>query len=344
MTDKEAGAFYMARNEGTGVYDARHELLHPETKRLLTGDTLTETQYFGFNIPEHRIHGLTYLWWHPNLGTVSGGVWAFQGIKPHTLASEIFDWRPNMSEKALANDLHDYTLDMGLRARIVEPGKSFHVQYEDARRGNRLDITFDAVMPPYVFGDNRHFEQTMKTRGEIVLRGQRYDINGYSVRDRSWGALRAEHLEPVPPVTWMSGAFGDDFSFCCSAFDHPDLGPDWAGQFDFPADRVCIGGYVRRDGETLDIVDCRKRTVHNERTLYPESIEMEITDRSGRRFVLKGTIIAACSFSQWQNMTVPLCLAKWECGERVGYGDVQDVQWSDYVFARLGRKSTTEVV
>ena len=34
------------------------------------------------NIPEENIHGLTYLWWHPNLGKVSGGIWAFQGIKP----------------------------------------------------------------------------------------------------------------------------------------------------------------------------------------------------------------------------------------------------------------------
>lgn len=337
MDNEKPGAFYMTRNRGAGSYDPRHELLHPESKQHISGDTLTETQYFGFNIPEKQIHGLTYCWWHPNLGTVSGGVWAFQGIKPHSLACELFDWRPNMSERALANDLHDYTLDMGLRSRIIEPGKRFHVQYEDASRGNRLDIQFDAVMPVFMFGDNRHFEQTMKTRGELTLRGKTYAVNGYCVRDRSWGALRAEHPEHAPPVTWMSCAFDDDFSFCCSAFDHPELNPEWAGLFEFPAERASIGGYVRRDGETFEIVGCRKRTVHNARTLYPESIRMTLTDSSGREYEITGTIIAACSFTQWQNMSVPLCLARWECNGRVGYGDVQDVQWSDYIYAMLNK-------
>lgn len=207
--------------------------------------------------------------------------------------------------------------------------------YEDAARGNRLDIAFDGVMPPFVFAGDKHFEQTMKTRGEIVLRGKRYAVDGYCVRDRSWGALRAENPEAMPPVMWTSGVFGDDFSFCCTAFDHPDLEPDWIGLFTFPAERACVGGHVRRDGETFEITGCRKRTTRNPRSLYPETVEMEIADRGGGRHVVKGTILAACSFSQWQNMTVPLCLARWECNGRVGYGDVQDVQWGDNVYAKM---------
>jgi hypothetical protein len=93
---------------------------------------------------------------------VSGGVWAFQGIKTDPLACEMFDWCAFISDAALADDLHSYRVDNGLAATILEPGKRFHVHYTDQQRGNRLDLEFTAVMPPFTFADNNHFEQMMR--------------------------------------------------------------------------------------------------------------------------------------------------------------------------------------
>jgi hypothetical protein len=41
-------------------------------------------------------HAFNYVWAHPNVGAVSGGLWAWQGINPSQLHSEIFDMRNYM--------------------------------------------------------------------------------------------------------------------------------------------------------------------------------------------------------------------------------------------------------
>lgn len=44
---------------------ATDDFLHPEANARVEGDSVSETQYFGFNIPDKRIYGLCYLWHHP---------------------------------------------------------------------------------------------------------------------------------------------------------------------------------------------------------------------------------------------------------------------------------------
>jgi hypothetical protein len=334
-----AHAFYMGRNLGAGEYEVAHDLLHRGY-----GDpsavSLTETQSFPFNIPEQRIHGEAYLWWHPNLGVVTGGIWAFRGIKKHHLASEIFDWRTFMSDSLLSRDLFHYRMDNGLEVTMIEPGERFRVHYDDSVRDNKIDIEFTAVMPPFLFADNRHLEQAMRTRGEIVLRGEQHVVDGYTVRDRSWGAQRSEERELLPPMTWMTGVFGDDFAFCCSAFDEPSADHLSAGDLQPPGGKAFVGGFVRASGQTRPLVSGVKRVVRAADTYYPHAIELEFRDDGGRSFAMRGTIIAACGFSAWYNMTVPMCLVQWECDGRTGNGDAQEMQWGDYTYARLAAQDS----
>src|SRR5262245_18244156 len=53
------------------------EGLHRDYLREKPHYALTQTQYFGFSIPQHNVHALLMLWHHPNLGVISGGpmVW-----------------------------------------------------------------------------------------------------------------------------------------------------------------------------------------------------------------------------------------------------------------------------
>ena len=48
---------------------------------VAVGDSLTETWYWGFNVPEARINCYAYCWVHPNLGVVSAGLFIYRGIK-----------------------------------------------------------------------------------------------------------------------------------------------------------------------------------------------------------------------------------------------------------------------
>lgn len=43
---------------------------------------LVETSYFGFSIPEEKIHCEIYHWAHPKFDVTSGGIMIFQGKAP----------------------------------------------------------------------------------------------------------------------------------------------------------------------------------------------------------------------------------------------------------------------
>ena len=71
--------------------------------------------------------------------------------------------------------------------------------------------------------------------------------------------------------------------------------------------------------------------------LVPTTAEMLMTDASGRDYEIRGEVIAANRIAVWPNMDTWVCLARWECEGQVCYGDLQQVQWHDYVRQFLGR-------
>src|SRR5690606_12903041 len=97
MTKDTKTAFWEARSEGFGVAVDADDLLHPKLSESETGYALSETHYMSFNVPEHAIHGIGYMWYHPHLKTVMGGIAVWQGFTPHPLASEIWDYVGYMS-------------------------------------------------------------------------------------------------------------------------------------------------------------------------------------------------------------------------------------------------------
>jgi hypothetical protein len=333
-------AFWEEKNIEFGAVRPGHDFLHPEFREREPAAELTETQYLGFNIPEHDIHGLCYLWHHPNLGVVSGGAWAWQGIKRHNLQCEIFDMVTYIDDAVLADDLHKFELPNGYGAVVEEPLKRLRIHYADAARGNAIDIGYEALMEPMVMANELHFEQAMRTRGTVTLGGREFEVDGVTVRDRSWGAVRREVLAPVPPMAWMTGVFGkgdDTWAFGTTAFDHPDTDPDWKGSLEIPGGDPTRGGWVLRGGELVPVVSSVKRTIRNRETLFPERVEMTITDAHGRDYELTGRIKAAANWRTWHNMDSIICLTEWESEGRTGHGDTQDVLFADYIRRFAGR-------
>jgi hypothetical protein len=328
--------FFLSKNTGFVDCSSVDDYLHPKANAKRVGDTLTETQYLGISIPEERIHGLFNCWHHPNLGVVTGGAWIWQGIKPHHLACELFDIRSFMGDEPIRNDLHSYTLDNSYGVKVIEPLKKLHARYSDPSRKNSFDLEYTALAPPVMFANGLHFDQGMKVAGELVLQGKCYDVNGYNVRDRSWGALRPEDHVNMPPMSWMTGSFGDDLFFNITGFDHPDLEPDYKEFMEFSAENTLNAGWIHRDGKVFEIVECRKHTVRNRQTMFPELVTMDMTDVTGRVYKLKGEIIAASNWSAWLNVDVTIALAQWDCDGRTGYGDVQDAHWHDWIRGFMG--------
>ena len=325
--------FVTSYDKRIGASDDSADELHPEANAKVESYACTETQYLGFSIPEEGIHALNYIWHHPKLNTLMGGNIIFQGYKRMTLAAELCDMRCYMSDSVLANGLKDFTLDNSYHVQVLEPRKKFHISYSDPKRGNAFDVTLTAIMPIAMWPSGRHFEQALKSSGELTLRGKQYKVNGYTVRDRSWGEARSEANAPIPATGWMTGVFGDDFAFNCNAIDHPDLNPLWKDGFDVKPEHTLIGGWVWIEGEIVPIASARKLTHYDRVTMYPKSFDLSLILANGRGLEITGKVIAACPFNPWINVYAPICMTEWTCNGRKGTGEVQDVQWNDFVSA-----------
>jgi hypothetical protein len=57
-------------------------------------------------------------------------------------------------------------------------------------------------------------------------------------------------------------------------------------------------------------------------------------DVEGRHYRMQGEIISSIPWTAWANHVCHLAQARWVMDDgRVGYGESQDGQWNDYVYA-----------
>ena len=316
---------------GFGAYENRDEQLHPEHR--VAHDSLTETWAYMFWMPKQRISSIIYLWVHPNLGVLTGGLTVFRAHKSHHLQGEIFDM-PIFS--SAASCIHDDGLDIqvpnGLRVQIVEPFKTIRVRYADDSRGNLVDLTFTAASPPVMRENCKHFDQIMDVRGALQLRGRKHAVDCWGSRDRSWGEPRPENPFTIPPYTWMTGRFPSGIMWSASGHDDPKRRPDWLKAYKVSAGDTFKDGWVYRDGELGRISQYSKITRRDPRTRLPLRHDVEFVDERGREYRIRGEIIASTPWGGWFNMNCYICCTRWTLGKETGYGDTQEVAWGDYFY------------
>ncbi len=311
-----------------GKVSEKDEFLHPVPSNA--GYTEMETSYFGFNIPEESINCEIYIWFHTQLKIMSAGVFIWKGIKSSTLECDYVNYQQYLPfpEK----DIGDYVIPVGLKIKIISPLRKIQINYEDNEANTGFDLTCDALIPPVLRADGKHFVQPMKTTGKLSLRGETHTIDGYFHRDRSYSNIRPETRHAMPPFTWMVGVFDENFAFHVSAFDDRKLGPEWADFFDFPGiDNNLKWGYIYRDGEIFNVTRAAKITTRGNDGLSLESIQMDIDDSSGRNSKISGYVNAMMPWQPWTNVNVYFAQMRWECDAKIGWGDAQDIQYNDFI-------------
>jgi hypothetical protein len=307
------------------------EFLHPVANSLVPGDSVTETQYFGFNIPEKQIDALCYMYHHPHLGVVSAGAWVWRGRKRHNFQSEIFDWVNFENDRCLDGDLHRVEFANGYRTEVIEPLKRHRIGYADPLRGNSFEIEYDAITPPVLMKRGLHFEQGVRAQGQLTLGGERHAVDCIAFRDRSWGAVRPEAHSPLPPIGWLQCVFSEDFAIAVTACDSLDSDPDWKDVLQLPAGDNLIGGWVWDKGQLSPVAKITKSTQREYDTLFPTTVEASVTDAAGRNYRIRGETVAAGHWQTWMNFSAAYCLDRYECNGQVTHGDFQEVQSLDYV-------------
>jgi hypothetical protein len=294
--------------------------------------TASETNYFGFNIPEHGINAEVYLWAHPRFGVTAGGVFIYQGMKRQALAADYhnyFAYQP-MPQSAL-----DYSLPVGLTVKVEAPLERVRLTYADAAADTAFEVVLTGIAPPVGRPGGGHFTQSCKTAGRLVLRGREYAVDGWFSRDHSWAHERPETRRRGPPATWMVGVFGDDLAFHTIGVDELALHPEWREWEPKLPERMPFGwGYMVEDGQIIQLADLRdKFTRRADDGVTPLGYGFELVDVRGRVHKVEGEVKASCPFHWWPNMVAHMGLVEWRMAGRVGHGDAQDIQFNDWVAA-----------
>jgi len=324
--------FVNPHDPGFGEYTEADERMHREANAEVADPASTETHYLPFSSPEHNVHSVNYLWLHPKVGSASGGVWTWRGMKPSQLHSEIFDVRDHMPIEVVG-DMDSYELPNGYSVEVVKPAEEIRVSYEDPERDSAFDVTLTAIMPPAMLANGRHFEQGMRTRGSLRLRGEDIQVDGFALRDKSWGEARPEDPLQLPPVHWITCFFHEDFAVHVVAMEDPDHEPLWTQALEFSKERVDASGrgWVWRDGELTGLAEISLRTDWDRSTGYPTGHLIEIVDTNGKPYSLTSRTTGASRWYTWSNGFFPVTYMRYECEGRVGSGETQTGCWTDFV-------------
>lgn len=320
-----------------GQAEPADEGMHREARQHVSDPALVETVFSGFSVPEADIHCLNYIWLHPNLRLMSGGVWCWRGFKQTQLEAEMFDMRDFVPDTAITDDggdLTDVTLPNGYRYQVLVPLQKIRMSYTDEARGNAFDVTAAAVMPPAMLPSNRHFDQVMRTSGTLRLRGQEFPVDGYAVRDRSWGEARTEDPAGLSGVHWLMAMFGDNYAVHVTGLQDPATA-HWRRQFDEDPtlSQTMNRGWVWKDGRLLTVTSAQIETDWDVGRRRQVAHRVLVVDETGAEHRLEGEVRAAANWHTWSNAHMSVGLTRWTCGDQVGHGDSQVAMWTDFVRA-----------
>jgi hypothetical protein len=320
---------------------ATDELLHPVPDDAPFGSI--ETNLYGFNIPAQDIQCNIYVLWHRALHTMSMHVFVYRGarILAHQLAADYFNEHLFLPEVLDISDWRTHLGSCAAHLKIIEPLREISIELDDPQRRFALQLTCGAAMPPVGRPGGKHFTQLMSTRGEVVLDGARYAIDGYYMRDRSWGYSRPEEPERAPPYRWMTGWFGEDAAFVVAwldtgMLDAPEFGPQWAaGQTSAGRNKWESGGptpgrelrsgWIAVGGEPRPIVRMDVRTLPaGVSHLRADKIELFLEDAHGKAHHIEGETVSMIPKLYWGNLLTYMHAMRLTCGDRAGHGDLMD--------------------
>jgi hypothetical protein len=299
------------------VVTAEDEAFHPPTS---DDPTWIETMWFPFWVPEDELSGSVRVWFSPNAaegGQQGGAVAGWQGASKGLFGdrwTEAFEGPPN---------LLDLRTGDGLLIECLVPLERFRLRH--ATEYSKLDLIFDAIMAPNPVAPEEsrgmfagHFEQPGHVTGTVEYRGQRRDVDCYSIRDRSWGP------RTMPDEIRLGNAHGTADGFGFFVYVNPTA--DGTEQI--------TSGYLLRDGVEAAIVDGVRRTTLREG--LPVAVELDFRDAAGRTLEAKGECVNVMASNAGNGVYAVLNLIRWEHDGRESWGENHDV-WSEKAWLAAGR-------
>ncbi|WP_297692087.1 hypothetical protein [Phenylobacterium sp.] len=237
----------------------------------------------------------------------------------------------------------------GLRVEVVEPFKRLKVSYsgkalllerplemaepraafkENPQVPCTVELEYEGVSPMYggetVREDGSaleidpersfaraHYEQHCAAKGEISIGDERFEIDGFGLRDKSWGP---RHWQAIDWYRWCPMNFGRDFGMMLSVIGD---GKGGARQ----------GGMVFRDG-TYDLIEaCVIDSDWDERD-YQTALRAKVRTEAGKTYEVSGKVMSLIPLrnrrktpdGQELQTRITEGMTEYRCGGLVGYG------------------------
>jgi len=203
---------------------------------------------------------------------------------------------------------------------MADPGRAFR---ESPKRRLSLDLVHDAVGPLYgSAGDHdekdkpadqqfakAHYEQHMHVTGALAIEGERLAIDGYGLRDHSWGP---RYWQAIHSYEWLTLNFGPDLGAMISVIQRDPQG-----------ESVRRGGVLVRGDEIEPIVDAQVEADYDENGLYHKAVRARVTTAKGEVLDIEGDVTGFIPLRNRREGRVTHIgegMTRWRIGDRVGYG------------------------
>jgi hypothetical protein len=281
-----------------------------------------ESGWFSFMVPERRLSGMVYCYHRPNMGYSTGGfaAWDPSGDTYDSCVwydlEQIWPLQPD-------TEMFDFSLPSGLTVACVEPQQQYQLQYKDD--GCEVDFTWRRVHPPFSpplptsqgqWG-RHHYDQIGRMTGRLAVDGETVDVDGWSMRDRSWGPRRVAK-DQRGRFVWGIASEDHAFLVWASAAQPFDTDP----LVGVP-ERVVSGWYLR-DGVLGSIVEGESFVYERRDDGAPLADRIRAVDDRGRELVAEGRAANMIVWPCYPNLYSFFTHFEWEVDGQAASGEEQE--------------------
>lgn len=283
-----------------------------------------ESFWFSFFVPDRQLMVYVYPWFRPNLGLAGGGVlaWDAEAHEPWNIVHNDYAWHLPCPEAAAHVDGPTLRLPQGVRIDVLDPGHRYRIRYEHALLS--IDVVFTATFAANVvakpLGDPQLFagriDQCGKVEGHLDLRGERINIDCFSMRDRSWGVRSPDNYGMH--IGYFHATFSAEDAFLAVS-DESRASSDGA---------PLVNGYLLRDGVLAPLKGGAAK-LERDAEGRPTLCVITAGDEAGRMVKATGRSTTWFAYQPYPGMFNWSSLASWETGEHSGLGELQDTWHPD---------------
>jgi hypothetical protein len=290
-----------------------------------------ESMYFNFFDPAQSIGGFIRI-----------GNRANEGRAEVTVTLYLKDGRVLFTFKRAPIDHNDAFDAGGARFDVIEPTEKLRTTYEGSaadlaeprlmedprkaftespRRRVALDLVHTAAGPMYGHSADKreqeqdaekqfakaHYEQHMAVSGALRIDDEEIAIEGFGLRDHSWGP---RHWQAIESYDWLTMNFGPDLGAMVSIVRRD-------------AENVRMGGVVIRDGKLEPIVSAEIDADFEDNGLYHEKVTARIELKNGESHEITGDVRGFIPLrNRREGMVTHIGegMTEWSWGDQKGYG------------------------